>query len=591
MKREKNYQLEYFSRRAFIIVMAKAVLFFLLLCRIFYLQVIKAKDYKTLSDKNSISIVLLEPERGKILDCSGKELAINRVCYRLMLYKQRHSDLKNISNSLATLLKWNQEEQEQYYKILKSAPYLRPIILIDNISWDQVCLLEEQSHQIEDIYIDTGSNRVYLHPALYAHVIGYIGIPSKEDLKKLSGKMHQQFKVGKTGIEKNLDQELIGNFGIKKVEVNAYRTIVREISKEDSQAGKDVKLSIDHRLQEYAYNLISDKAASILLLDTQNGNVLTLVSTPSFDPNQFTQGISSPQWQEILRNKDLPLHNKTISKLYPPGSTFKIVTSLAILESGIDPQHSIFCNGAIDIRGRHFKCWKHGGHGKVNFLSAVAGSCNCYFYQFGLNAGIDRIYAIARKLGLGQKTNILLPGEVAGNVPNQSWKRQIHKESWFVGDTVNTSIGQGFLLSTPLQINLMTARVASGKMLFPQLINNDGADDDLDLNPEHLNLLRQGLSAVFNEPFGTGYASRITEERFSIAGKTGTAQVISQDTAGPGNKFAKQYRSHSIFTGYAPTNSPRFACTAIVDNGGWGSHAATPIAREMLLYAQKLYLN
>lgn len=588
MRKDRELKSQKFTRRVFIVTMVQWLVFFIFACRMFFLQIIKGKDYKTLSDKNSINVIFIEPERGKILDCKGLELATNQTCYRLVLYKQKNSKTKLLVEKLASVLNWDQQTSDEIYAKIKAAPYLRPTTLLDYVSWKDVCEFEENSNEIKDAYISTGARREYKYGELFAHVIGYMGTANKNEIAALDLKLHKDLKVGKTGVEKVFEQDLLGSFGMKKVEVNAYRVVVREISEQPSKPGSNLQLSINHSLQQYAYNQLGDKAGSVIAMDVNNGKILAMVSTPSFDPNHFSQGISETNWQDLINNKDLPLTNKAITKLYPPGSTFKMATALAMLQYGIDPEQKIFCNGATEIHGRVFKCWKNDGHGHVNFHQAIAGSCNCYFYVMGLNTGIDNIYAMATKLGIGQKTGITLPGEASGIAPCKQWKKKQHNQSWFAGDTVNATVGQGYVLTTPIQIATMTARIASGKYIKPQLINESkNSYDILDINPDHLIKVRNGLKDVFNSPQGTGYNNRIENFDFAIAGKTGTAQVISQDTATNQGAFVKHHRSHSIFTGYAPAHNPKYSCTVIVDNGGWGSANAAPIARNVLLFAQE----
>lgn len=565
----------------------------ILACRMFFLQIIKSQDYKTMSDKNSISIIFVEPERGKVFDRNNVELAISKSCYRLMLYKQRSTNINELAAKLAKIFDWNEIVLQEYISKMKTAPILRPTILSDYVSWQDVCKFEERSSDCEGVYIDQGLTREYLFADLFAHVIGYMGVPSKAETKDYNLSLHKDFKIGKSGIEKTHERDLIGQFGMKKVEVDAYRTIIREMSQQTSKPGKDLRLTIDRNLQEYIYQLLKDEWASATVIDVTNGDILAMVSTPSFNPNLFSKGISQENWSEILNNKSLPLTNKTIAKLYPPGSPFKMAVALAILQKGINPDQKVFCNGAVELNGRVFKCWKKSGHGHVNLHQAITGSCNCYFYVMGLQAGIDNIHDIADQLGIGSKTNIDLPGEAGGINPDKKWKEKTLSQSWFVGDTINTSIGQGYLLSTPLQMTMMIARVASGKLVVPRLISRIGEKEaasaeflDLKINPTHLTMVRDGLESVINDPKGTSYASRIQEIEMRMAGKTGTAQVISRDTAENRAAFAKNLQSHSIFTGYAPAHNPKYACTVVVDHGGWGSGKAAPLARDILRYAQ-----
>lgn len=588
MQKDNSKKANKFSRRVFMLTTAKWAIFFIFFCRMFYLQIIKQSDYKTQSDKNSISAILLEPERGKILDRNDVEIANNQTCYRLALYKQKRTNTKDLVAKLNELFSFNQEEYNELEKKVKSAHYLRPTTIIDKLSWNDVCKFEEKARDITDAYIATGNNRHYPMGSLFAHITGYMGAATHKDTEKLNIKLPKEIKVGKSGVEKTFEQSLLGSFGMKKVEVNAYRVVIREISEQPTTPGKDLKLAIDSKLQAFAYSKLENNVGSVVVLDAQNGKVLTMLSTPSFDPNILSEKISSETWESLVKNKNLPLTNKTITSLYPPGSTFKIATSIAILSQGIDPEQKILCTGSTDIGGRTFKCWKKDGHGYVDFHKAVAASCNCYFYIMGTRAGIDSIYDIASKLGLGKKTNIQLTNESAGILPCKQWKNTQFKQNWYVGDTVNATIGQGYVLTTPIQLALMTARITSGTALSPDILyEGKNINEALDIPAEHLQMIRQGLSNVFNSPYGTSYKNRVENPDFAIAGKTGTAQVISQDTATNSNIFAKHHRSHSIFTGFGPANNPKYCCTVIIDNAGWGSSHAAPLAKDVLLFAMQ----
>jgi penicillin-binding protein 2 len=559
----------------------------------FFLQIIKSKEYKTLSDKNSINVIFLEPERGKIIDRNNVQLALSTNNYKLILYREKNTNIEVLLIKLTDIFKWNEPTKNMVAKKMQAAIYLRPTAIVDYVSWDNVCKFEEISYELPGIYIEKGLIRDYVFNDLFAHVIGYMGMPNATEIKNYNLSHYKDFKIGKSGIEKGFERELMGEFGMKKVEVDAYRAIVRELSEQSSNPGKDLKLTIDCELQKFVGEKLKDEWASAVVMDVNSGNVLSMVSTPTFDPNLFSRGISEEQWNSIVNHRSLPLTNKSISKLYPPGSTFKVNIALAILHHGIDPNHKVFCNGAVQINGHTFKCWKKGGHGSVNLQQAIKGSCNCYFYLMGLQAGIDDINYTADLLGIGKLTNINLPNELAGINPTKKWKKKLYGQQWYVGDTVNTCVGQGYVLATPLQIVTMMARIASGNNVFPQLVTNVGGReiipnkfDKLNIKPEHLELIRAGLEDASNQPGGTSFASRIIEPEFRMAGKTGTAQVISKDTAENRSAFAKHLQSHSIFTGFAPAYAPKYACVVIVDHGGWGAVKAAPIAADILKYAQ-----
>jgi penicillin-binding protein 2 len=595
MRNNQSSKLNMFSRRVFILTIFNGIVLFIFTCRMFFLQIIKARDYKTLSDQNSINVIFIEPERGKILDRNNEELAISKNNYKLVLYKKKDTDINFLFDKLAQTLQWSEVNKQILLKKMQVAQYFRPIVIIDYLPWKDVCKFEEISYEFKGAYINKGLIREYVYNDMFAHVLGYMGVPNDFEIEAHNLSRHKDFKIGKDGVEKIYEKDLIGEFGIKKVEVNAYRAIVRELSEQASKSGTDLKLTIDKNLQEYVAGTIKDEWAAVVVMDVTNGNVLSMVSTPAFNSNMFSRGISETEWSEINSHKSLPLTNKSITKLYPPGSTFKIAVALAILRKGLDRQQKVYCDGAVAINNHTYKCWKKGGHGHVNLHEAIMGSCNCYFYVMGLKAGIDSIHYVADSLGLGNKTGISLPGELSGVNPNQLWKKKTRNESWFVYDTVNACVGQGYVLVTPLQLATMMARIASGREVLPRLVTNIGQKEiinsnfkDLDIENEHLKFLRNGLENVINNRKGTGFNNRIIAPEYMLAGKTGTAQVISKDTAENSGSVPKHLRSHSIFTGFAPVHNPKYSCAVIVDHGGWGSVKAAPMARDIMTKVQEL---
>jgi penicillin-binding protein 2 len=595
MRNSKSSKLNIFSRRVFILTVFNGIVLFIFACRMFFLQIIKSRDYKTLSDQNSINVIFIDPERGKILDRNSVELAISKNSYKLVLYKKKDTDINYLFDKLTQILQLNEVSKQVVLKKMQAAQYFRPTVIIDYLPWKDVCSFEEVSCELKGAYINKGLVREYIFNDMFVHVLGYMGVPNDFEIEAYNLSRHKDFKVGKDGIEKTYEKNLIGEFGIKKVEVNAYRAVVQELSEQESKHGSELKLTIDKNLQEYVAETIKNEWATVVVMDITNGDVLSMVSTPGFDPNMFSRGISENEWSEINTHKSLPLTNKSIAKLYPPGSTFKIAVALAILHKGLDPQQKIYCDGAVTINGHTYKCWKKGGHGHVNLHEAIRGSCNCYFYLMGLKAGIDSIHYIADLLGLGNKTGITLPGELSGVNPDQIWKKKTRKEEWFIYDTVNACVGQGYVLVTPLQLSTMIARVASGRKVLPRLVTDIGKKEippsdlkDLGIDNEHLKFIRNGLENVINNPKGTGFNNRILAPEYMLAGKTGTAQVISKDTAENSGMIPKHLRSHSIFTGFAPVHNPEYSCAIIVDHGGWGSVKAAPMARDIMTKVQML---
>jgi len=579
-----------FSRRAFILLVGKILIVGAIVIRLLILQVFKAKEYKTLSDKNRIKFILIPPKRGSIKDTDGNLLAYNKEAYKIYFYKQKGKPYKAILKSAFDILKPSAEQRSSLLKLVKGAAYLRPIVIKDNVLWNNIVKIEVESHKLPGVFVEKSFTRYYPLRENLAHVLGYTGLPNQNEIA--SHKLHhsREAKIGKTGIEKQLNHSLIGKFGAKKVEVNANSIIVRDLSIERSSPGNDVHLTIHAELQNLLHQLLPQSGGAAAAVEISTGNILAMCSSPSFDPNIFSTEFSELKWQELMNNKLSPFTNKVIGKAYPPGSVWKIITSLAILESGIDPEEMIFCTGSSQIGDRIFKCGKRKGHGYVNFHNALPLSCNCYFYKMGIRAGIENIHKTAQMLGVGQKIGFELSGELSGSNPNKQWKKKVFREEWTHGDTANASIGQGFVLATPLQLLMMISKVASGKIIAPSLLkehNKNVSPLSLPFKKENLIMIRHGLINASNKSYGIGFGSRIRDKRFLMAGKTGTAQVISKDTSAEPGNFNKSLRSHSIFVGYAPIDTPKYAAVVVADNAGWGSATAAPIGRDILFAIQK----
>lgn len=570
----------------------KLALLSALVSRLYYLQIMKADDFKTQSDSNRIKLTLIPPLRGNILDRFGNLLAVNQNHYRVLLDTEVDEDIEDTLTNLMQLLSIEEEKKQHIIKKILQTKAKGSILVYDRLSWQDVAKIEVNSPDLPGISVDVGQIRYYPFGMLTSHLIGYVGVLSEKEILEHPLLSHPDFKIGKNGIEKTLENELRGQAGIKRMEVNAKGLSVRELSREESTPGDDVSLTIDIRLEEFVTSKLDPRGAAAVIIDITNGDVLAMASTPAFNPNEFTQGVSSRYWNELMKNPARPLINKCISSQYPPGSTFKMMVALASLKEGIDPSVTVFCPGYVVLGGRRFHCWKEGGHGTVNMTQAIMHSCNSFFYTMAKRIGIDKFASMAEDFGLGQKTGIALPHEVAGVVPSKKWKRAKYKQEWQTGDTLNSGIGQGFVLSTPMQLAIMAARIASGKKVTPNLVsgNSDAPFDDIDIAEEHLAVIHEGMESVSNVPGGTAYGSRIINPAFAMAGKTGTSQVISKKFIGQDNSKNGSWenRNHGLFIGYAPIDNPRYACSVIVEHGGSGSGAAAPIARDILTEVQRL---
>ena len=586
MHRFKDFRSLVFSRRAFILVALKCLVLFGLAVRLFFLQILKSDKYKTLSEKNRIKFFLIEPKRGFIKDERGITLAENKLNYQLYFYKQRNKKHEKVLDIVFDLLNAKQSERNYIRKAVEDSSYLYPILIQDGLSWNHIIKVESNIANLSGIYISKGYIRFYPMKEMLAHVLGYVGIPTKGEVKEYKLQHASGFRIGKTGVEKVKNTSLIGEFGVKKVEVNAYRSVVRELDQEQSVKGQDISLTINQRLQEHVYNVVRENGGSAVVIDIENGNVLSMVSRPSFDPNIFSMPVSHRDWGNIVQNKHHPLNNRAIATLYPPGSVWKIITGLAILEHGINANKKVFCSGSTKVGNQVYKCWKKSGHGPMDLKNAIYNSCNVYFYEMSQQTGINNIHNVADILGFGNQTGLGLPGELAGVNPSRTWKENIYRKSWLIGDTVNSSIGQGYNLVTPMQLALMSARVASGLNITPNLYLDNAKNIDhkkLSIAEKNLEIIRSSLNGVFNNPSGSGYNIRITEKQYRLAGKAGTAQVVSQDTV---HTLTRRIRSHAMFAGYAPVDNPKYAVSVVADNAGWGIKNAAPIGIDILYFAQ-----
>lgn len=587
-----------FTRRAFVLGAFKLGCFSILAGRLYFLQVMKASEYKTLSDGNRIRLQLVPPRRGKIFDRNGNALAVNHHYYRLFAEKEPGTDLSSTLESLFQYIHVN-SEQKQLIRERAQAPIrvTQPLFLYDQLDWHDMARIETHSPDLPGIMVDVGYVRYYPYGSLCAHITGYTGLPSKDDTKRHPLLNHPDFIIGKIGVEKAADKTLRGQPGIKRLEVNAYGHRVRELSREDSEPGKHAQLTIDISLQRYITERLGKQGGVGIVMDIPTGDLLAMVSTPNYDPNEFIHGLSPKYWNKLLKNPHHPLINKTIARLYSPGSIFKIVSALTFLRDGVDPKVTLHCSGHVVVSDKRYHCWKAAGHGDVNMMQAMAVSCNCYFYQLAKRVGVEKISETARLLGLGNILDIELPGEKPGIIPNKKWKNAQYKKDWFIGDTLNTVIGQGYVLATPLQLVTMVARIASkGLMVKPRLLLQQDVLSAFDpipgISADHCAILCKGMTEVVNRPYGSAYASRIDMPKYAMAGKTGTAQVVSRlrfMQLQEQGALSWNHKHHGLFVGYAPAHKPRYACIVVAEHAGGGSRTAAPIAHDILMETQKLF--
>lgn len=604
MYREDSSRYKMFSRRAAILGGVQAVLVSVLAGRMYQLQVLESNRYKLLAEENRINMRLLPPPRGRILDRAGLPLAGNRENYRVVLIAERTSDVNKTLDALGRLIPVGDAERRRILREIKRRRSFVPITVRENLNWGEVSKIEVNAPDLPGIVIDVGQSREYPYGSQAAHVLGYVAAVSEKDqtgdpLLELPG-----FRIGKSGVEKNYDLQLRGKGGNSQLEVNALGRVIRELSRQEGQPGDDVGLTLDLGLQNFAVEKLTDKiSAAAVVMDVNTGAVLAMASVPGYDPNLFNIGLSQSEWNSIIRDPHTPLTNKAIAGNYAPGSTFKMMVALAALERRvISPETRVFCRGHVQLGNARFHCWKKHGHGWLDMRGAIEQSCDVYFYEISKRVGIDNIAKMARQFGLGQPTGVDLPGEKGGLIPTAAWKKKAVGVAWQRGETLIAGIGQGFVLTTPLQLAVMTARLASGKAIKPHLVRSvisGGVAKSvpvakapaLKISGEAMRIVKDGMDAVMNAPRGTARRSRIKEKGLEMAGKTGTAQVkrISKherDTRVLKNRERPwKDRDHALFVAYAPLKKPRYAIAVIVEHGGGGSAVAAPIAHDIMLEA------
>ncbi len=602
------------TRRAALLAAAQGVLGAALVARLYQLQILESDRYAVLAEENRINLRLLAPVRGRILDRFGVTLADNRRNFRVVLVPEQAGDLAAILRALSSVVELGEAEQRSVLREARRKHGFVPVVVRDNLSWQEVARIEVAVPELPGVSIEEGLVRNYPYGALAAHVLGYVAAVSEKDQTGDPLLELPDFRIGKSGVEKSQDVRLRGLAGASEIEVNAYGRVVRELSRRPGQPGEDVVLGLDIAMQQFTARRVErESSIACVLLDAANGDVLAMLSSPSFDPMQFSTGLSHAAWQTLSTDERHPLIDKAAAGVYPPGSTFKPVVALAALAAGvITPETPVHCPGHVDLGTATFHCWKQGGHGTLRLRDAIKQSCDVFFYEAARRTGIDRLAAMAHRLGFGKPLGLDIPGERGGLIPSREWKQRTGGGAWTTGETLIAGIGQGAVLATPLQLAAMTARLATGRAVVPHLVRDGlmspsgdelgGGDTGpaftpLGVDPGHLALVRDGMNAVVNEPRGTAYAARITDPAYAMGGKSGTSQVrrITQYERDHGVRKASQVpwkeRDHALFVAFAPVQAPRYVCAVVVEHGGadagGGSAVAAPICRDVLLEAQR----
>ena len=591
------------SRRSLILGGVMSASAAVLALRMRFLQVEQADQFRLLADENRINIRLIPPARGRIFDRNGVIIAENVPSYRITLVPEETSDIEAVIDRLGQLVELDPDELNRARRDLERLRGDTPVTVADRVSWEAISRVAVNTPALPGVAPEVGLTRHYPHGAAYAHVVGYVGPVSDRDLERIDAPdgllLIPRFQIGKIGLEAEREDLLRGKAGTKRVEVNATGRVMRELERHEGTSGADIQLTLDNELQTYVHARLGDESAAVVVIDCQSGDMLACASSPGFDPNLFVRGISSTDYNALLENERRPLPNKAVQGIYPPGSTFKMVTALAALEDGqIDPNETVYCPGHVEISNRRFHCWKRAGHGNVDLHRSLRESCDVYYYDLAQRVGIEKISAMARQLGLGIEYDLPMTSVAKGLTPTKDWKIVNRGAEWVIGDSVNAAIGQGFVLASPLQLSVMAARLATGRAITPRLIRSvDGVEDpggemtDLGLNPNMLNEVRRAMFAVSNSRRGTAYSNRIIADGYRMAGKTGTSQVRNISTGERASGVRSnadlpwRQRDHALFVDFAPYEAPRVAVSVVVEHGGGGSSVAAPIARDITLQA------
>ena len=587
------------NRRMFITGSFKFIIMIGIVSRLFFLQVKENKKYLTLSDKNRIREWKLAPIRGEFHDYFGNVIAGNFEAYQLHIVPEEVEDFRYVIFRLKDLLEMSDKE---FKKILKKKNEIKPwetLIVSDNLSWKKFSKVNNHLYDLNGVKPVISISRNYLFKENFTHVLGYVSQANEKDIENnetIKKNFVPGLKVGKVGLEKSFEKDLIGTNDIERYEVNAYGRRISQLAFQKGEKGKNLRLTIDSEVQQLTSKLLKDKAGSICVMDIYTGSIIAMNSSPSFDPNLFVFGISQDDWQIIRNDPMKPLVNKTLQGNYSPGSTIKPIVALSALENGIiNPNFTVKCTGKTEMYGQTYHCWKKKGHGFVSLRNAMKQSCDTYFYEIARRLGVDKLSETAKKFGLGEKVfGNLFNIEKSGLVPNTQWKKNALGKGWLLGETMITGIGQGYIQTTPIQLCLMTAQIANGGFkIYPKIIVDDKTNDQpvdkfmpLFQDSKNIKIVQDAMFGSTNEVMGTSYRSRINDPKYQFAGKTGTAQVkkiTERDRELDLKTFQIPYeeRDHALYIAFGPYKQPRYALSILIEHGGNGSTTAAPMAKEL----------
>jgi penicillin-binding protein 2 len=573
-----------FSRRMVMLGGAQAAVGALLIGRLGWLAVAENAKYQLLSESNRVQLIPVPPRRGWLIDRTGKPIAINKASFRVDIIPQQLEKDRDIVPAVARLLALNEDDVDRIRRDLAESRGFQPVSVADNISYDQYASVTVRLPELPGVQASRGYSRYYPDGPAVAHLVGYVGTANAQEYEAENKNpllIIPGFKIGKQGLEKSLEHYLRGTPGGQRIEVTARGRLVKELDPKPDLSGQTVQLTIDQGLQQYAARRMGDQSGALVAMDVVTGDMLAYVSMPAFDPNSFSAGIGRTEWKMLSENDHLPLLNKVAQGLYPSGSTIKPAMALAFLKQGIDPKRRVFCPGGYQIGNRYFRC--DAAHGSMDMHSAIERSCNTYFWATGLITDPGETTEMVNYLGYGEEFDLPIPTQRYGTMPSPEWLEKKYHRKWQGYDTANTSIGQGYVLINPMQLAVMPARLASGKMLQPRLLMAPARKPipSLDVDPEHLEFVRKAMTSVVNDS-GTAVGSKLPLDGVQMAGKTGTAQVFRLGARGHQGNWA--LRDHALFIAFAPADKPRYAIGCIIEHGGFGASAAAPIVRDTMTY-------
>jgi penicillin-binding protein 2 len=584
-KQATSGQLDFtFSRRAVFVGGVQAAIGLTVAARMSYIAVADNEKYELLAESNRVNLTIIPPRRGWFVDRYGKPIATNRADFRVDIIPDRLVRKDETVRTLAELLTLSTDDVDRIHRELKNAQGFQPVQVAAGLDYERFAAVSVRLPDLPGVSPRQGYSRFYPSGAAVGHLIGYVGTVSAEEYQKSKKPLliTPGFKVGKDGLEKTLEDRLQGEPGAKRTEVTARGKIIRDLATRPDIPGKPVQLTIDIDLHNYAARRLGLESGSVVVFDCLTGDILTMASMPCYDPNSFSDGIGRVEWKMLNSDDHIPMLNKALQGLYPPGSTLKPVAGLAMLRQGIDPDETVVCNGGYRLGNRVFKCL--GRHGAVDMRTAIMKSCNTYFYAMGRRIGYDNIAPVGRELGLGQEFSLPFPSQRYGTVPDSAWKMRKYDQKWTESDTLNAVIGQGYIIASPFQLAVMAARISSGLHVEPEiLLKKRAAPKPLSFPTEHLDVVRDGMNLVVNGA-GTAVRSKLQLENITMAGKTGTAQVRRIAGAQRGQSGAWKYRDHGLFVCFAPVAAPRYAASVVIEHGMGGARAAAPIAKDVLTF-------